>query len=114
MTSEGNKFIELIENLKAKQSSLKESILTQEEEKKVLSEQLQYIKEDLKLKYRAAIQCDKVIKDAEAEYEQFTDIYTKSQKLLANLEMDVMDADAFPNEEEKTEFSTNSHSNNKM
>ena len=112
MASEGNKFIELIENLKAKQTSLKESILTQEEEKKELSGQLQYITEALKLKYRASIQCETVIKDAEAEYEQFANMFTKSQKLLANLEMDVMDVDAFPIEEETTEFSTNSHSNN--
>ena len=37
MQSEGNKFIEIIENLKVKQTTLKESILIQEEEKKVLS-----------------------------------------------------------------------------
>ena len=111
MTSEGNQFIELIENLKAKQTSLKESILTQEEEKKVLSEQLKYTAQDLKLKHRAFAQCEKVIKDAEAEYEQFSNMYTKSQKLLANLELDSMDADAFPIEMDITEFSSDSHTN---
>ena len=60
--------------------SLKESLLMQEKESQVLSEQLQHITEQLKLKYRALIQCDDVIKDAEAEYEQFTHMYTKSQK----------------------------------
>lgn len=110
MTSEGNEFIELIENLKAKQTSLKESIFVQEEEKKVLYEQLQTITEDLKLNYRASIKCDKVIKDAEDKYEQFTKMYTKSQKLLANLENDEIDADDFPIEMDTTELSTHSTS----
>lgn len=96
MESEGNKFIELIENLRVKQTTLKESILTQEEERQILSEQLKYITECLKLKVHASLHCGKVLKEAEAEYEQFTNMYVKSQKLLANLEKDVMDADAFP------------------
>ena len=94
MESQGYQFVELIEKLKVKQNSLKESIVIQEEEKSVLSEQIQHITEQLQLKYRAAKRCDKVVKDAEAEYVQFTNIYTKSQKLLANLENDI---DSVPN-----------------
>lgn len=111
MESEGNKFMELIENLKVKQKSLKESILILEEEKKVLSKQVQLIAEQLQLKYRALNQCEKVIMDAEAKYEQFTNIYSKSQKLLANLDEDVMDADAFPIELETGKSSTSSYNN---
>ena len=94
MVSEGSQFVELIEKIKIKQNLLKESIVIQEEEKRVLSEQIQLTTEQLKLKYRAAKHCDKVVEDAEAEYVQFTNIYTKSQKLLANLEKDI---DAVPN-----------------
>lgn len=111
MESEGNKFMELIENLKVKQKSLKESILILEEEKKVLFKQVQLIAEQLQLKYRALNQCEKVIMDAEAKYEQFTNIYSKSQKLLANLDEDVMDADAFPIELETGKSSTSSYNN---
>ena len=111
MESEGNKFMELIENLKVKQKSLKESILILEEEKNVLSKQVQLIAEQLQLKYRALNQCEKVIMDAEAKYEQFTNIYSKSQKLLANLDEDVMDADAFPIELETGKSSTSSYNN---
>ena len=94
MESEGYHFVELFEKIKIKQNSLKESIVTQEEEKKVLSEQIKQITEQLQLKYRAAKCCDEVVKDAETKYVQFSNIYTKSQKLLANLENDI---DAVPN-----------------
>ena len=96
MEIEGNNFIEVIENLKVKQNLINESILTLEEEKEVLSEQLHHVKEQLKVKCDALNECDKVINVAQKEYQQYTNMYKKSQSLLANLEKDVMDIDDFP------------------
>ena len=109
MEIEGNNFIEVIENLKVKQNLINESILTLEEEKEVLSEQLHHVKEQLKVKCDALNECDKVINVAQKEYEQYTNMYKKSQSLLANLEKVVMDIGDFPIELNATYPRTGNH-----
>ena len=109
MEIDGNNFIEVIENLKVKQNLINESILTLEEEKEVLSEQLHHVKEQLKVKYDALNECAKVINVAQKEYEQYTNMYKKSQSLLANLEKDVMDIGDFPIELNTTYPRTGNH-----
>ena len=65
--------------------------------------------ENLKVKYDALNECAKVINVAQKEYEQYTNMYKKSQSLLANLEKDVMDIGDFPIELNTTYPRTGNH-----